>query len=385
MKRHKFHYYSRNKKLILYLTVILAVSVFILLFTLYSQYHIYEITKDENEKWYGSWQGVVVDVSFENEDLLQEHELMEKTGTTGIYGNVLSDDRSIGLVGYGNTSFFDMANLNLVKGHWPKKENEIIVESQVLDQLRKNYDLQQKISVTVQTTEGDVTKDYILCGIIDNYSSTWAIQRDFPNAFIAQNPTLIEQAENIYLLPQKGYEEILNEIHLEKNQEILENTAIEVSYDPFSTSNLSYTVIGLFAIVSSILLISYTFFQWTRKHYKEIQILKSLGADHRILIKDLLHLYSKSMILPLFIFLISCLWMKLPWQMYLFAVILFLISLVLSILLSMIQILRIPENINTYTEPIPIRTRRLSVKQYKKMSPFRMAIRNIRWNLKRKA
>lgn len=384
MKRHKFHYYSRNKKLIFYFSTILAVSMFILLFTLYSQYHIYEITKNENEEWYGSWQGVVVDVSSANEDILQEHELMDKTGTTGIYGNVQNSDQSIGLVGYGDHDFFDMANLNLIKGHWPKKENEIIVESQVLDQLRKSYDLQQEISVTVQTTEGHVTKDYILCGIIDNYSSTWAIQRDFPNAFIAQSLGLIEQSKNIYLIPQKGYENILNEIHLEKNQEILENTAIEVSYNPFSTSNLSYTVIGLFAIVSSILLISYTFFQWTRKHYKEIQILKSLGADHRILIKDLLYLYSKSMILPLFIFPISCLWMKLPWQMYLFAVILFLISLVLSILLSMIQIFRIPENINTYTEAILIRTRRLSVKQYKKMSPFRMAIRNIRWNLKRK-
>lgn len=384
MKRHKFHYYSRNKKLIFYFSTILAVSVFILLFTLYSQYHIYEITKNENEEWYGSWQGVVVDVSSENEDILQEHELMEKTGTTGIYGNVQNSDQSIGLVGYGDHDFFDMANLNLIKGHWPKKENEIIVESQVLDQQRKSYDLQQEISVTVQTTEGHVTKDYILCGIIDNYSSTWAIQRDFPNAFIAQSPGLIEQSKNIYLIPQKGYENILNEIHLEKNQEILENTAIEVNYNPFSTSNLSYTVIGLFAIVSSILLISYTFFQWTRKHYKEIQILKSLGADHKILIKDLFQLYSKSMILPFFIFLISCLWMKLSGKMYLFAVVLFLISLVLSILLSMIQTSRIPENINTYTEPIPVRTRRLSLQQYKKMSPFRMAIRNIRWNLKRK-
>ena len=87
MKRHKFHYYSRNKKLIFYFSTILAVSMFILLFTLYSQYHIYEITKNENEEWYGSWQGVVVDVSSANEDILQEHELMDKTGTTGIYGN----------------------------------------------------------------------------------------------------------------------------------------------------------------------------------------------------------------------------------------------------------------------------------------------------------
>lgn len=382
MKRRRFHYYSHHKRLFLSLTGIFTVSLLLLLFAMISQYRIYESTRNQNEEWYGSWQGMVVNVSEQSLKTLENHELLTDVGITSLCGDIQENNQSIGWIGYGDSSFFEMAHLHLLKGEFPESKDEIVLESQILDRMQKSYECGQSILVTVQTENGSIQKEYVLSGIIENYSSVWMVQRNFPNGFILHDPSLIGTSTNAYFIAQEGYESVLNEISLKGDQTVIENTAIHLQYDPFSIENLSYTIIGLLSILVSILFVSYALYQWTKRRSKEIQVLKSLGADHKILLKDIFKLYRNCLLIPICILGVFCLITDVFLWMKICAIALFLCSIFVSMGVSFVQVVQIPDNINTYSEPSLVQTR-IRIKKREHLTPLKIAVRHMRWNRKR--
>ena len=59
--KHRFRYYSKNRKLIIKFTYILGSSLLVILFSLFMQNHLFETKKMQNENLYGSWHGAVYD------------------------------------------------------------------------------------------------------------------------------------------------------------------------------------------------------------------------------------------------------------------------------------------------------------------------------------
>ena len=97
-----------------------------------------------------------------------------------------------------------------------------------------------------------------------------------------------------------------------------------------------------FAIIYTLLLITYTFYNWTNQHTKEIQMLKSLGASSFMLCKDFLKLLSKALILPIMIFGICCILFSIYPITIVVSLSIYLAALILVIIFCFLQIRKVP-------------------------------------------
>ena len=55
----------------------------------------------------------------------------------------------------------------------PNDKDEIAIEKMKLDQMGLDYTLDQTISIQLIHNDKTISKEYKLCGIINNYSATW--------------------------------------------------------------------------------------------------------------------------------------------------------------------------------------------------------------------
>ena len=101
-------------------------------------------------------------------------------------------------------------------------------------------------------------------------------------------------------------------------------------------SNIPFTLLGIFTVCYSILLIAYVFIHWANQHTKEIQILKSLGTDNKMLVKDFTSLLFKSICLPLCVYLIICIVLSINIWVSLISLMVYLFSLSMIVLICYI-------------------------------------------------
>lgn len=84
-----------------------------------------------------------------------------------------------------------LANLRYIEGRAPQQANEIALEKNAFSVLRKIYKLGDKIELTLDSLDGEthITKNFIVCGILENYSKMqWDIQDSdslFPQAIVS--------------------------------------------------------------------------------------------------------------------------------------------------------------------------------------------------------
>lgn len=378
MKKCKFKYLSNNRKNHVSFSIILFLLSLTLFLCFNYQIESYQNQKQHYSKLYGKWSYAIYDVNDDSVKSIQNNALIEKIGFMKIYGEGYSNHQSIGIVGSSDSSFFDLAQLSLKKGHYPAKENEIMVETFVLDLLNLDYEINQEISLSIENNETTYNNKYVICGIIENYSSNWNNDGKLANMFIYGNNNLDVQYENIFMQSIAGYEGVFHEISLSDYDRFVENDIIELSYHPFSKYNLSITLFSLFSICYVLIVGWLILLQWTNKKNQEINIFKSLGVDDEMLMHDLVRLLVKSSKLSFLLILILMIISK---DIIIPLIILIIIVFVelLFIMFFYIQIKNIDGIIRTYHQKKRYHKRRII--SIKKLTPLRIALRFIRLNI----
>lgn len=157
---------------------------------------------------YGIWEGAVLNANERELDFLGQTPFIQESGMAQCYGKIAGNS-GIGTV---NEHLWKMGRLGLNSGRLPKFGDEVAVEADVLSALGYDYELGQKIDLTVsvpaqyldeQKQEEDafpsiqVTKTYTLCGVLKEYTNLWEAGR---------KATL-----NSAILTEKGAQELLLE------------------------------------------------------------------------------------------------------------------------------------------------------------------------------
>ena len=137
---------------------------------------------------YGIWEGAVLNANERELDFLGQTPFIQESGMAQGYGKIAGNS-GIGTV---DDHLWKMGRLGLNSGRLPKSGDEVAVEADVLSALGYDYELRQKIDLTVsvpaqyldeQKQEEDafpsiqVTKTYTLCGVLKEYTNLWEAGR----------------------------------------------------------------------------------------------------------------------------------------------------------------------------------------------------------------
>lgn len=381
MMRNTFRYYSKNKKLFFRFTTILTISLLTILFSLYMQVHMFEIKKQQNELLYGSWQGAMYNASQESTQIIKENKMVDTIGSMYVIGDVPNGSLLSSSIGYVNSDFLKMANLQLKDGHFPEKKNEIAIEKMRLDQMGLDYTLGQTVSLQIVRENEIFEKDYILSGIIENYSSTWQTKGRLISYFVMEDTELDSIETEIFFTVMDGYLESIDDLYAGVEGKMVVNTNVEFTYDPMSSQNLPFTLLSIFSILYCLMLLIYILRQWTRSHSREIQMLKALGTSVSMFNLDFLRLLGKSILLPLILFGMASIYLSIPIELVGISLGIYITSLSLVLISCGLLLSRIPVNINSFGEDTQIVHKTIKVK-YKKITPFRLFIRSFRFHWK---
>ena len=201
MKR-KFKYYSKNKKLSFSLSLILFVSLMIILFSIFMQIRIFEIKREQNQAVYGAWNAAVYDISETSESKIMSNQMIRSIGNMNIVGEVMEDTEYKGSIGYVDKDFLEMSNISMKAGHMPENKNEIAIEAYVLDLLGIDYELDQKVNLDIHMNDSVIHREYVLSGVINNYSSSWTTDGTLASFFIFPSEDTII-SKNLFLIAKE--------------------------------------------------------------------------------------------------------------------------------------------------------------------------------------
>lgn len=380
MKRIQFRYYSKNKKLYVRFFLAFLSSLFLILFSSFMQISIFEGKKIENENIYGSWNAAIYNISDQSLEKVLHNQMLDQIGQMTIVGKIV-DDNVFGEIGYIDQSFLDMSNIKMKKGRMPLTDNEIAVEALKLDQLGIDYTINQKVNLMIESEGKIESKEFILVGVVENYSTSWISEGELISFFVAENFSTSSIAKNVFLIAKDGYLESINELAIEESP--LKNTYVEFEYYLFSNQNLPYTLLTIFSLFYSVLMLSYFLTNWTNSHEKEIQMLKSLGVDNSMLIKDFLKLLINSLFFPLIIFVVLALLFSIPLWLILLLLTLFCLSIFIVLIVCLIEVYTIPQNINSFSDQKQKIIRKPIKIKYKKQTSFTLFLRYLRFHYKR--
>lgn len=149
---------------------------------------------------YGQWYFAIPSGMDEDAAWLQGRKWTANMGTARNYGTLLLPS---GQAGFGtlDKALVEVGRLTLDSGGFPEQDNEIAMESDVLNALGYDYTLGQKVTVTVAVICGDrivsVERTYILCGVLHEYSSLWLLNRNMDNRLLVSAVVTENAAESV--------------------------------------------------------------------------------------------------------------------------------------------------------------------------------------------
>lgn len=249
MMKHRFRYYSKNRKLLFRFTCILSSSLLVILFSLFMQNHLFETKRIQNENLYGSWHGAVY-YGTESKILdLLDNKMVSQTGSIYVLGDVQFNNVYQGSIGYVDDSFLELSNIDLMKGSMPSKNNEIAIEKMKLDQMGLDYTLNQTISIQLIHDDEIITREYQLSGIVENYSATWLSRGRLLSFFIVDDQSIEPVEKSVFFKVKDGYLESVYDLGQKMINGLVVNTNVEFTYNPLSSQNLPYTLLFGFEII----------------------------------------------------------------------------------------------------------------------------------------
>lgn len=101
-------------------------------------------------------------------------------------------DNKIATVGWFDADAIELGKIQLIEGAFPKKENEIAIEESYKNLLDSEWNIGESRSVDFESGK----RNFILAGIIKDYSSKWSLPAEvkvgkntFPNILVRSSET----------------------------------------------------------------------------------------------------------------------------------------------------------------------------------------------------
>ncbi len=149
---------------------------------------------------YGQWYFAIPSGMEKDADWLRGQEWTKNLGISQSYGML---PLSAGRAGFGTVdeTLTELGRLTLDSGSFPKKDNEIALEADVLNALGYDYTLGQEVTLSVAVPYNDQTvlvrRTYALCGVLHEYSGLWLLNRNKDNRLLVSAVVTKSAAESV--------------------------------------------------------------------------------------------------------------------------------------------------------------------------------------------
>lgn len=280
----------RRKKEIISVLAATMIAMFFLAGVLIFQTDMYYWQMANNKQRFGDW--FIIEFSSEtpNEELLK-HPYLEKPTQAGTAAYIYDNDWNCTdyRIGYMTDEFMRQGNITVDKGHLPQADNEIALDYNMLISL--GYDMKLGITITLNTytdTYGNeskgTTKDFVLSGILNNYTNTWIKGKQCPTVIVTKN--MYEQynntISNVYIYRLKdfvkstNYLEIYNGITSLGIKQIFYNASV-YDYQVWG-STFIYNYMYMLIMVIGVAAITYQLIGYRGSRYDNYIHMRQLGA-----------------------------------------------------------------------------------------------------------
>ncbi len=163
---------KQNRILYLGLCSLCVFGIVLLLF----QASFLNYRQEQNLKKYGAWSGAIYNSSDDTYKFLAQSKDIKKLGRISILKNaaVFQKDFSA-YIGSIDQEAFELGKIQILEGHLPQQEDEIVLDQYLLKQLAPNAKVGDSITIPVRQSEtGSVAAyDFVLSGITDKWGENW--------------------------------------------------------------------------------------------------------------------------------------------------------------------------------------------------------------------
>lgn len=334
-------YFSSNKKLVRKFSILFWMEVIFCLAVMTFSFVTRTYQQKLADQQYGNWSVAYYGVLEDELSELKHNPVLEAVGTQRINGTVIQKngetEKEFGSIGTADSSFFELANLQLKTGRLPEKENEIAIEAKTLDGMGISYETGQTIELTIRKEDSEnknsqdtqeIMKTFILSGVLENYTSYWESPGTLIHFFV-QEPVGSDESRIAFIEPKKGYEDALRTVSTE-DLLVETNTNRIFSRNPFSSTNFVPTLCVVLALLFVTVLQIELLLVWIWKRKQELRVLRILGVHQKTLILNVLAMLFKAGWIP-YLILIVGLALLIPLQ-YLLGFVLYLLGLTTLVL-----------------------------------------------------
>jgi putative ABC transport system permease protein len=288
MNMYKLAYkflFSRKKWLcVMVCSLAIIIAAVTSIFT--SSEAIKEGLKEEAYKLYGEHSGILTGID-EDKKKLQKNAL--DVGEYQLVDTMVINKDKVATIGWMDHDAVKMGHIKLLRGTFPKKRDEVAIESAYLQLLDKNWKIGEKRKIRILDKEVNVR----LVGIVHNYSAQWSVPYNFekganafPNIFVSHKHIstegspknfLIKLANNKVTAERKIYQ-MLDEYnqHGAVNERLFNKGLAD--YDHVSSLSIIFQsltlLLSLFCIIS-------LFSCFNLEQSQKIAILKAIGSNNQ--------------------------------------------------------------------------------------------------------
>lgn len=295
-KEGKRKYYLHRVLETKYESIVVTVSlVFLFLAILFTSS--YQASRQlQRRNIYGVHNGIITNITSEDYEKIKSHLSVNHTGLIGAQGEIMVKEGdtylSIGEVGISDENLWSFESFQWIDGRAPQSENEIVVETNILNQLNLSYTCPQTITLWIleEGKEVPVERTYELVGIVRPFSSNWSISSaQIPGALTCGSTDTIFSTSVHCLIDttHTSQEEMseLKSLFSYKSERLIYNSysypeEIDNTYESYAYGSVSYTILILFIFAYLLILLK------DQPRIKErVQTLKHMGCTNGTLFK----------------------------------------------------------------------------------------------------
>lgn len=270
---------KRSRSFIIRIILILICSSIFMSLSFIIQRSLFETNRENMLDIYGEWQGAYFDLSLEQSQLIEQNQLISQSADMNLIGEVIKEKRNIGGIGYIDEKMIEMGHFTLKDGHWPIKDNEIVVESYILDKLQISYELGQTILLSIQLNNKEMVEtEFVLSGILTSYSANWKADGSLISIFTKGNIFENEVKKHVFVKCEPGYEDVLDSLMYHQKL-CIKNTSAAFPFDITEYGNQSYLLLMILTFILSVTLVFIGYFLFMMKERVNFMTIRALGMS----------------------------------------------------------------------------------------------------------
>lgn len=274
----------RRKKEISRVSIIAFLAAFFVMATLLFQNNVDSYQQQENKLNYGEWFLSETTDGNDSAQALSDNVYFDQCG-------IVQNGPSIGgntkyLMGTVDDTTIDMGHIRLREGHMPVNDNEVVMQLNLMASLGIGSDLGQNIQLSYTDKNGKTqTKDFILCGILVDYTDNWVNGSSMPAALVSS-----KCFEAINILTSKNYlYHLRSTVELKGDGKFVEDLSKSVKeplvYNSYAfekgiwSDTTAYREIIIILICISVCALAYTYLSYIAKRKTEYYRLRCFGIN----------------------------------------------------------------------------------------------------------